>query len=74
MTIEYLDLKMDFMFKQFFGDPRRKSITIAFLNDLLHRDGQERITDVQYENTELTKRRIGWKIKPSRCAGVYSQA
>ena len=30
MTTEYLDLKMDFMFKQLFGDPRRKSITIAF--------------------------------------------
>ncbi|WP_256243443.1 hypothetical protein [Bacillus sp. V3B] len=32
MTTEYLDLKMDFMFKQLFGDPRRKSITMAFLN------------------------------------------
>ena len=39
MTEEYLDLKMDFMFKQLFGDPRRKNITMAFLNDLLHRKG-----------------------------------
>ncbi len=55
MTTEYLDLKMDFMFKQLFGHPSRKKITIAFLNDLLHRQGRDRITDVQYENTELIK-------------------
>ena len=61
MTTEYLDLKMDFMFKQLFGDPRRKSITIAFLNDLLHRKDQELITDVQYENTELIKDELDGK-------------
>ncbi len=55
MTKEYLDLKMDFMFKQLFGHPSRKNITIAFLNDLLNRKGQDRIVDVQYENTELIK-------------------
>lgn len=55
MTTKYLDLKMDFMFKQLFGDPRRKSITIAFLNDLLNRKENEHITDVQYENTEKVK-------------------
>ena len=43
------------MFKQFFGHPSRKSITIAFLNDILHRTGPDRIMDVQYENTELVK-------------------
>ncbi|KWZ85979.1 Rpn family recombination-promoting nuclease/putative transposase [Heyndrickxia coagulans] len=55
MTKEYLDLKMDFMFKQLFGHPSRKNITIAFLNDLLNRKGQDRIVDVQYENTERIK-------------------
>ena len=55
MTKEYLDLKMDFMFKQLFGQPSRKAITIAFLNDLLHRKDHDPITDVQYENTELMK-------------------
>jgi predicted transposase/invertase (TIGR01784 family) len=55
MTIDYLDLKMDFMFKQLFGHPSRKSITIAFLNGLLNRNEDDRITDVQYENTELIK-------------------
>lgn len=43
------------MFKQLFGHPARKSITIAFLNDLLNRQGNERITDVFFENTELVK-------------------
>ena len=52
MTKEYLDLKMDFMFKQLFGQPNRKAITIAFLNDLLHRKENDPITDVQYGNTE----------------------
>ncbi|MGG5252495.1 Rpn family recombination-promoting nuclease/putative transposase [Neobacillus sp. SM06] len=61
MTKEYLDLKMDFMFKQLFGDPRRKSITIAFLNDLLHRKDNDRIADVEYENTELIKEALDGK-------------
>jgi predicted transposase/invertase (TIGR01784 family) len=52
---------MDFMFKQLFGNPRRKSITIAFLNDLLNRKGLERIVDVSYENTELTKQELDGK-------------
>lgn len=50
------------MFKQLFGHPTRKSITIAFLNDLLHRKGHERIMDVQYENTELIKAEQDGKI------------
>ena len=53
--MQYLDLKMDFMFKQLFGHPSRKSITMAFLNALLHRKEDDRIVDVQFENTELTK-------------------
>src|SRR3954471_11294205 len=55
MTTKYLDLKLDFMFKQLFGDPRRKSITIAFPNDLLQRKDQDLIIDVHYENTERIK-------------------
>ncbi|QSB50355.1 Rpn family recombination-promoting nuclease/putative transposase [Parageobacillus toebii] len=46
---------MDFMFKQLFGHPSRKRITIAFLNAILHRSGRNRVVDVQYENTELAK-------------------
>lgn len=61
MTKEYLDLKLDFMFKQLFGQPSRKHITIAFLNDILGRTGQERITDLTFENTEKIKDRIDGK-------------
>ena len=43
MTKEYLDLKPDFMFKQLFGHPSRKTITIGFLNDWLGRIGNQRI-------------------------------
>jgi hypothetical protein len=58
MTEEYLDLKMDFMFKQLFGHPSRKRITIAFLNGILNHTGRDRIVDVQYENTELPKETV----------------
>jgi predicted transposase/invertase (TIGR01784 family) len=61
MTKEYLDLKMDFMFKQLFGQPSRKHITIAFLNDILGRKGAERITDLVFENTEKIKDRTDGK-------------
>lgn len=55
MIPEYLDLKVDFMFKQLFGQPSRKHITIAFLNDLLGRQGTNRIKDLQFINTEISK-------------------
>lgn len=43
------------MFKQLFGQPSRKHITIAFLNDLLGRKGHNRIKDLQFINTEISK-------------------
>lgn len=43
------------MFKQLFGQPSRKHITIAFLNDLLGRKDEDKITDVIFENTEAVK-------------------
>ncbi|KEF35940.1 conserved hypothetical protein, putative transposase or invertase [Schinkia azotoformans MEV2011] len=55
MSKEYLDLKIDFMFKQLFGQPSRKHITIAFLNDLLGRKEEDRITDLTFENSEAVK-------------------
>lgn len=55
MTKEYLDLKVDFMFKQMFGQQSRKHHTIAFLNSILRRKGLERITDLTFENTEFIK-------------------
>jgi hypothetical protein len=35
MTEEYLDLKMNFMFKQLFGHPSRKRITIALFERII---------------------------------------
>jgi hypothetical protein len=54
MAKESLDLKEGFIFKQLFGQPSRKRMTITFLNGLLNRIGRNRIDDVQ-ENTELPK-------------------
>ncbi|NMD72762.1 Rpn family recombination-promoting nuclease/putative transposase [Bacillus sp. DNRA2] len=61
MKKEYLDLKLDFMFKQLFGQPNRKHITIAFLNDILGRKGTNRIIDLTFENTEKVKDRTDGK-------------
>ncbi|MGJ7922241.1 Rpn family recombination-promoting nuclease/putative transposase [Neobacillus sp. LXY-4] len=57
MTKEYLDLKMDFMFMQLFGQPNRKHITIAFLNDIIGRKGMDLIAELTFENTEKIKER-----------------
>ncbi|MBP3038578.1 PD-(D/E)XK nuclease family transposase [Bacillaceae bacterium Marseille-Q3522] len=61
MEKELLDLKVDFVFKQLFGQPARKHITTAFLNDLLGRQGSEQITDLNFENTEHVKERTDGK-------------
>ncbi|QPA32280.1 hypothetical protein [Thermaerobacillus caldiproteolyticus] len=53
MSKESFHLKMDFMFKQLFGYPRRKSITIVRLDSLLNRVILDRIADLRYENAEL---------------------
>jgi predicted transposase/invertase (TIGR01784 family) len=59
LSKEYLDLKIDFMFKQLFGQTRRKHITIALLNDLLGRtnEDRDRIIDLTFENTEIIQER-----------------
>jgi predicted transposase/invertase (TIGR01784 family) len=44
-----------------FGQRNRKHITIAFLNDLLRRKAEDRITDLQFENTEYVKDRTDGK-------------
>lgn len=43
------------MFKQMFGQPSRKHITLAFINDLLGREGTDKIIDLTFINTELVK-------------------
>lgn len=48
-----MDLKIDYAFKQLFGIEKNKHITIIFLNALLQRNEENRITDLTFENTEF---------------------
>lgn len=47
-----MDLKVDFSFKQLFGNEKNKAITVVFLNAVLQRTGRERIKDILFFNTE----------------------
>ncbi|OIJ15528.1 hypothetical protein BKP35_00605 [Anaerobacillus arseniciselenatis] len=55
---ELMDLKIDYAFKQLFGNPKNKRITIEFLNAMLERTDREKISDVQFENTLLSKEHL----------------
>lgn len=48
-----MNLKVDYAFKRFFGDPKSRGILIAFLNATLGRTGCQEITDVELLNPEL---------------------
>ncbi len=52
---ELMDLKIDYAFKQLFGNTKNKRITIEFLNAILRRVNSEKISDVTFENTEISK-------------------
>ncbi|WP_245976687.1 Rpn family recombination-promoting nuclease/putative transposase [Oceanobacillus arenosus] len=47
-----MDLKVDYAFKQLFGNEKNKEITVVFLNAILQRTGRERIKDISFSNTE----------------------
>ncbi|UJL45829.1 PD-(D/E)XK nuclease family transposase [Virgibacillus sp. NKC19-16] len=47
-----MDLKIDYAFKQLFGNEKNKNITIVFLNAILQRTGRDRIKDISFSNTE----------------------
>lgn len=47
-----MDLKIDYAFKQLFGNEKNKEITIVFLNAILQRTGKEIIKDISFTNTE----------------------
>lgn len=51
---ELMDLKVDYAFKQLFGHQKNTRVLITFLNSILNRTLQNRITAVQLENTELS--------------------
>ncbi len=48
-----MDLKVDYAFKQLFGNEKNKEITVVFLNAILQTTGRNRIKDISFENTEF---------------------
>ncbi|MFJ6266025.1 Rpn family recombination-promoting nuclease/putative transposase [Lysinibacillus xylanilyticus] len=50
---KFFDLKVDFAFKQLFGNDKNKKITIVFLNAVLKLTGRETIKEVTFIQQEL---------------------
>lgn len=48
-----MDLKIDYAFKQLFGNEKNKEITIEFLNAILQKSGRNKIKEVTFLNTEI---------------------
>lgn len=49
---QLMDLKVDYAFKQLFGNEKNKDITVVFLNAVLQRSGSEAIKDITFASTE----------------------
>ncbi|MFD1360927.1 Rpn family recombination-promoting nuclease/putative transposase [Lentibacillus salinarum] len=47
-----MDLKVDYAFKQLFGNEKNKDITVVFLNAILQRTGRNQIKEISFTNTE----------------------
>ena len=47
-----MDLKIDYAFKQLFGNEKNKEITVVFLNAILQKTGRASIKDISFANTE----------------------
>lgn len=47
-----MDLKIDYAFKQLFGNEKNKQITVVFLNAILQKTGRKPIKDISFINTE----------------------
>jgi len=47
-----IDPKLDLVFKRLFGIDKNKNLMIDLLNNILNREGKEKIKDVTYLNTE----------------------
>ncbi|MBO0991465.1 Rpn family recombination-promoting nuclease/putative transposase [Bacillus sp. SD088] len=50
-----MDLKVDYAFKQLFGNDRNKVITIKFLNAILQKTNRNQIVDITFQNTESSR-------------------
>ncbi|GAA0598293.1 Rpn family recombination-promoting nuclease/putative transposase [Virgibacillus siamensis] len=48
-----MDLKVDYAFKQLFGNEKNKDITVVFLNAILQKTGRSKIKDISFGNTDL---------------------
>src|SRR5699024_8364146 len=48
-----MDLKIDYAFKQLFGNEKNKQITVVFLNAILQKTGREPIKDVSFIDVEV---------------------
>ncbi|GAA0605057.1 hypothetical protein GCM10009001_22890 [Virgibacillus siamensis] len=48
-----MDLKVDYAFKQLFGNEKNKEITVVFLNAILQKTGRNKIKDISFGNTDL---------------------
>ncbi|TFJ94123.1 Rpn family recombination-promoting nuclease/putative transposase [Lentibacillus salicampi] len=48
-----MDLKVDYAFKQLFGNEKNKAITVVFLNAILQKTGRNQIKDISFVNREL---------------------
>ncbi|MBN6205055.1 Rpn family recombination-promoting nuclease/putative transposase [Ralstonia pickettii] len=47
-----MDLKIDYAFKQLFGNEKNKQITVVFLNAILQKTGRAPIKDITFANIE----------------------
>lgn len=48
-----MDLKVDYAFKQLFGNEKNKTITVVFLNAILQKTGRKPIKDISFTNIEI---------------------
>lgn len=55
---QLMDLKIDFSFKQLFGNEKNKEITVVFLIAILQKTGRALIRDIIFGWTN----RIRWQI------------
>lgn len=50
---KFMDLTVDYAFKQMFGSKKNKKITIVFLNAILQRTGRNTIKEVEFTSQEV---------------------
>jgi len=49
----FIDLKVDYAFKQLFGNEKNKGITVVFLNAILKRTGRQAIKEIAFDTQEV---------------------